>query len=253
METAFIRKGEDKMKHANIVEFEVYGDYALFSDPVTRVGGEKNSYQVPTYEAIKGVLHSIYWKPTIIWVIDKVRVMNQIQTESKGIRPIKYNSNKNDLSYYTYLKNCRYQVQAHFEWNENRENLKDDRNENKHFYVAKRMIERGGRRDVFLGARECQAYVEPCEFGTGEGAYDDTPEIDYGIMYHGITYADEAYSDDTDDMMTVRMWHCVMKNGIISFDRPEKCIHRSVRKMGIKEFGQNYNNFSGIGEFKEVE
>ena len=131
--------------------------------------------------------------------------------------------------------------------------MKDDRNENKHFYVAKRMIERGGRRDVFLGARECQAYVEPCEFGTGEGAYDDTPEIDYGIMYHGITYADEAYSDDTYDMMTVRMWHCVMKNGIISFDRPEKCIHRSVRKMGIKEFGQNYNNFSGIGEFKEVE
>lgn len=39
--------------HSNIVEFEVYGDYALFSDPIMRVGGEKCSYQVPTYEALK--------------------------------------------------------------------------------------------------------------------------------------------------------------------------------------------------------
>ena len=64
------------------------GAYALFSEPVTRVGGEKSSYMVPTYEALKGILHSIYWKPTIIWIVDEVRVMNPIQTETKGIRPI---------------------------------------------------------------------------------------------------------------------------------------------------------------------
>ena len=39
-----------KMRYPNIVEFQVSGDYALFSDPLTRVGGEKFSYQVPTYE-----------------------------------------------------------------------------------------------------------------------------------------------------------------------------------------------------------
>ena len=54
------------MEHPNIVTFEVFGDYALFSDPVMRVGGEKASYQIPTYEALKGILHSIYWKPTIV-------------------------------------------------------------------------------------------------------------------------------------------------------------------------------------------
>lgn len=32
------------MHHPNIVEFEVYGPYVLFSDPLMRVGGEKNSY-----------------------------------------------------------------------------------------------------------------------------------------------------------------------------------------------------------------
>lgn len=98
-----------KTEHPNIVEFEVYGDYALFSDPLMRLGGEKCSYQVPTYEALKGILSSVYWKPTFIWRILDVRVMNPIQTEVKGIRPIKY-SGGNDLAYYTYLKSCRYQV-----------------------------------------------------------------------------------------------------------------------------------------------
>ena len=83
-----------KTKHPNIVEFQVSGPYALFSDPIMRVGGEKCTYQIPTYEAMKGIMMSVYWKPTIIWYIDKVRVMKPIQTEVKGIRPIKYNGGK---------------------------------------------------------------------------------------------------------------------------------------------------------------
>ncbi len=31
------------------------------------------------------------------------------------------------------------------------------------------MIARGGRRGIFPGTRECQAYVEPCHFGSGPG------------------------------------------------------------------------------------
>lgn len=136
-------------KKRNTVEFEVVGDRALFSDPITRVGGEKTSYYVPTYEALKGIISSVYWKPTFIWIIDAVRVMNPIQTASEGIRTKNYNGG-NDLSLYTYLRNVRYQVQAHFIWNENRPELIQDRNENKHHNIAKRMIQRGGRRDVFL-------------------------------------------------------------------------------------------------------
>ena len=239
--------------HDNIVEFEVYGDYALFSDVTTRAGGEKCSYLVPTYEALKGVLHSIYWKPTIIWVIDKVRVMNQIQTETKGIRTIKYNKIKADLSYYTYLKDCRYQVQAHFIWNENRPELASDRNENKHHNIAKRLIAKGGRRDVFLGTRECQAYVEPCVFKEGKSFYEEIPELSFGLMYHGITYADEAYSDETKGKMSVRFWNPVMRNGVIEFPKPEQCpVVREIREMDMKPFGIPENNFSGILEFGEV-
>ncbi len=240
------------MEHQNIVEFELFGDCALFSDPLMRVGGEKCSYQVPTYEALKGALSSIYWKPTLIWVIDAVRVMNPIQTAVKGIRPIKYNGG-NELAYYTYLVNCRYQVRAHFEWNENRPELASDRNENKHHNIARRMIERGGRRDVFLGTRECQGYVAPCVFGEGAGHYDELPELAFGLMYHGIIYADEAYSEQTAGKMTARFWRPVMKNGVITFSRPDECeIIKPLGDMEMKPFGEQLGNFSGLREFGEV-
>ncbi len=268
------------MQYENSVEFEVEGELALFSDPITRTGGEKLSYQVPTYEAIKGILNSIYWKPTFIWVVDKIRVMNPIQTETKGIRPIKY-SGGNDLSYYTYLKKCRYQVKAHFIWNENRPELACDRNENKHHNIAKRMLERGGRRDIFLGTRECQAYVKPCVYGEGKGFYDEIPELSFGVMFHGITYPDEAYSDETRGtlteeicqegsereygILTVRLRNTVMRFGEIEFCSQNNfslsmadalsevyggCIQRPVRKMKIKHFEDKLNNFSGLKEFE---
>lgn len=234
------------MRYPNLVEFEVFGDYGLFTDPIFRVGGEKCTYQVPTYEALKGILSSVYWKPTIIWYIDAVRVMHQIQTEVKGIRPIRYNDGGNELAYYTYLKNCRYQVRAHFEWNENRPELSGDLNENKHHEMAKRMICKGGRRDIFLGTRECQGYVEPCTFGAGEGFYDTLPELSFGLMYHGITYADESYSPETRDAMTARFWYPAIKQGIITFPRPEECtIHKHLRKMPMKSFGEG--NFQVCG------
>ena len=240
-------------RYPNVVEFEVTGDYGLFSDPIMRVGGEKCSYQIPTYEAVKGMLSSVYWKPTFIWYVDEIRVMNPIQTEVKGIRPIKYSGGGNDLSYYTYLKNCRYQVRAHFEWNENRPELACDRNENKHHEIARKMIVKGGRRDIFLGTRECQGYVEPCVFGEGAGAYDDLPELSFGLMYHGITYADEAYSDETAGKMTARFWRPVMKKGVIQFPRPEACaILKPLREMEIKPFGEQFDNFTGLKEFGEV-
>ena len=239
-------------RYDNIVEFQVTGDYALFSDPILRVGGEKCSYQVPTYEALKGILSSVYWKPTIVWYIDRVRIVNRIQTEVKGVRPIKFGGG-NDLSYYTYLKDCVYDVQAHFEWNDNRPELAADRDENKHHNIAKRMIERGGRRDIFLGTRECQGYVEPCVFDEGRSVYEDTPELAFGLMYHGITYADEAWSEETKGHMTVNFWYPVMKNGVIEFLRPEDCpLHKTVKEMDIKPFGETENNFSGLKEFGEV-
>lgn len=218
------------MQYPNSVMFKAWGRYALFTDPLTRIGGEKYSYQVPTYEALKGILSSVYWKPTIVWVIDKVRVMKPIRTQSRGARPIKYQSGRNDLSIYTYLADVEYQVQAHFEWNESRPDLAHDRNDHKHYWIARRMIERGGRRDVFLGTRECQGYVEPCEFGESKSFYDDYGEMSFGVMFHGFDYPDEGEPGE----FWARLWRAKMIDGVIEFpkrDNPKEIIRKFVRPM----------------------
>lgn len=216
------------MEKENTVEFKVSGKYALFTDPLTKIGGEKCSYHIPTYEALKGVLSSVYWKPTIIWIIDRVRVMKRIRTQTRSAKPVKYGSGGNDLAIYTYLADVEYQVQAHFQWNMNRKDMEKDRNENKHFFVAKRMIDKGGRRDIFLGARECQGYVEACRFGEGRSDYDDYGEIAFDLMFHGFDYPDELGKDE----LHARFWRPKMIDGKIDFVRPEECtIRKLVRPM----------------------
>ncbi|TEB12457.1 CRISPR-associated protein Cas5 [Pelotomaculum sp. FP] len=223
----------------NKVEFKVHGKYALFTDPLTKIGGEKCSYQIPTYQAIKGIMESIYWKPTIIWVIDKVRVIKAIKTQTKSAKPINY-SGGNSLSIYTYLSDVEYQVQAHFEWNLKRDDMAKDRNENKHFFVARRMIERGGRRDIFLGARECQGYVESCQFGEGNSHYEQYGELAFDLMFHGFDYPDESGKNE----LHARFWRPKMVNGIVEFIRPEDCI---IRRF-VKPMSSNIPRSVGLEE-----
>ena len=215
----------------NSIEFKVYGNYALFTDPLTKLGGEKMSYQIPTYQAIKGIIESIYWKPTIVMVVDAIRIMNPIKMESKGMRPIEYGGG-NSLAHYTYLKDVCYHVKAHFEFNEHRPDLAFDRNEGKHYAILKRSLEAGGRRDIFLGARECQAYVEPIDFDEGDSFYDGA-DLHFGTMVHGFNYPDETGVDE----LAVRLWQPEMKNGVITFLRPEDCSQiQSIKQMKPKEF-----------------
>ena len=221
----------------NSIFFTVRGSYALFTDPLTRIGGEKCSYHVPTYEALKGIAKSIYWKPTFVWVVDRVRVMKRIQTEAKSVKPRKWHEAGNELSIYTYLRDVEYQVVAHFEWNQYRKDLEVDQIGGKHHACAKRMILKGGRQDVFLGTRECQGYVEPCTFGEGAGDLDNAGELALGLMFHGFDYPDETGGN----MLRARFWRPTMRNGVIEFPRPGKCpLIRDIRSMipnqpGIKQ------------------
>ena len=123
------------------------------------------------------------------------------------------------------------------------------------------MIEKGGRRDVFLGTRECQAYVEPCTFGEGQGYYDDTPELAFGLMFHGFTYPDEGGNED----LTARFWAPVMRKGIIDFIRPEDCpclsytsleeqVHSLVLPKDAHQLGLmavSYTHLAKVNEFGE--
>jgi len=168
--------------------------------------------------------------------------MKRIRTQTRSAKPIEYGGGGNSLAIYTYLADVEYQVQAHFEWNIHREDMANDRNENKHYFVAKRMIDKGGRRDIFLGARECQGYVEPCKFGEGKSDYDGYGEIAFDLMVHGFDYPDEHGKDE----LHARFWRPKMIDGNIDFIRPEVCtIRKLVRPMkanppasvGLKEEG----------------
>lgn len=235
-------------KERNSIEFKVFGRYALFSDPITRVGGEKFTYQVPTYQALVGIAESIYWKPTFTWVVDAIRVMKKIQTESKGTKTLQmdgiYPSMRSpskikeagisDLSYYTYLRDVEYQVLAHFEWNTHHPELIADRDENKHHNIAKRCVMRGGRRDIFLGTRECQGYAEPCTFGEGTSPYDDYGKLHFGVMFHGFDYPEHTGKGE----FSKRLWKWSrMKDGVIDFRESWKELETQlVRPMEATRF-----------------
>jgi CRISPR-associated protein Cas5d len=222
----------------NTLEFKVYAKFALFTDPLTRIGGEKCSYHLPTYEALKGIAKSIYWKPTLIWVIDAVRIMKPIRTQTKGMKPLEYTRGGNTLAIYTFLSDVEYHVRAHFIWNEARPELEPDRIDGKHFAIARRSLEKGGRQDIFLGTRDCQGYVKPCDFDSGIGHYDNAGELAYGLMFHGFDYPDETGGNN----LVSRFWHPTLRNGHLEFPRPEACeIRKIVRPMEVKVFGLGKN------------
>jgi CRISPR-associated protein Cas5d len=59
------------------ITIRVRGEYALFTRPEMKV--ERVSYDVITPSAARGIIEAIYWKPAIRWVIDRIRVLNEIQ------------------------------------------------------------------------------------------------------------------------------------------------------------------------------
>ncbi len=214
-------------------EFLVQGNQALFTDPLTGLGGENASLPFPTYEALVGICESIYWKPTLRWVIEVVRVMKPIRFYVQGVKTRSFSNEDTGLHGYSYLWDVAYQVRAYFVWNPDRPDLAADRNMKKHEHIAERALHAGGRRDVFLGTRECQAYVEPMAFGSTEGYYDDTGCQQFGLTYHGIDYPKAR----TEQAM-IRFWYPAMTDGVVAFIAPADCPVRRVCQSKLTDFYQ---------------
>jgi CRISPR-associated protein Cas5d len=148
------------------------------------------------------------------------------------------------------LTDVSYNVTAHFEFNRNRPDLEDDFCENKHYFIMKRCIEKGGRRDIFLGSRECQAYVEPAV--SKSGYYASMGDMEFGLMYHSLSYPDE----NGQDKLFAKFWRPKMANGTIEFCRPDECEKEVfVKNMEIKKFsGLNFSNtddtINNLGELE---
>ncbi len=139
----------------------VEGDYACFTRPEFKV--ERVSYDVPTPGALEGLLKSVYWKPAICYVIDRIIVFRPIdfmnirrnevkdkvsysavksQMDGRGGDPCIYTSEKRSQRAAIVLKDVKYGIEFHFEMTGFR-NEDEPEPEKKHFNIIKRRLEKG--------------------------------------------------------------------------------------------------------------
>lgn len=191
----------------------VEGDYACFTRPEMKV--ERVSYDVPTPSALVGMLKSIYWKPAIRYVIDKIVVFSPIQfmnvrrNEVKDKLPLsavngQMKDASKDISIYSdesrtqraslLLKNVRYGVEFHFEMT-GIQSDHDDESKEKHFNIMKRRLEKGCHfRTPCLGCSEFP--VRRIELVENFPLSEIAPEIlamgdtDFGFMLYGMKFRD---------------------------------------------------------------
>lgn len=191
----------------------VEGDYACFTRPEMKV--ERVSYDVPTPSALIGMLKSVYWKPAIRYVIDRIVVFNPIdfmnvrRNEVKDKVPLssvktQMKGGKKDISIYAgstrnqratlLLKNVKYGVEFHFELTGLKSDNADE-GEEKHYNIIKRRLENGQHfRTPCLG---CSEFPVRSMRLVGEFATDEiSPEIlsmgdtDLGFMLYGMRFED---------------------------------------------------------------
>jgi CRISPR-associated protein Cas5d len=192
------------------IKIRISGDYALFTRPEMKV--ERVSYDVITPSAARGVIESVYWKPAIRWVIDKIHVLNEIEftnirrnevsekaSESEARRRMNGTTHEPMFLAATenrqqraalVLKNVDYIIEAHFEITE-KAGAEDT--VEKHYNIALRRLRKGQHFSApCLGTREFGAKVVLIEDG------DAMPASRLGNMELGWMLYDLDFSDPKD-------------------------------------------------------
>ena len=191
----------------------VEGDYACFTRPELKV--ERVSYDVPTPGALEGLLKSVYWKPAIRYVIDKIIVFQDIdfinirrnevkekvllsavksQMNGKGGDPCIYTSESRSQRASMVLKNVKYGIEFHFELTGLKSEGETD-SENKHYNIIKRRLEKGQWfRIPCLGCSEFPVkrieLVEAFDERLISSKILEMGDVDLGYMSYKVMFAD---------------------------------------------------------------
>lgn len=220
----------------------VEADYALFTRPENKV--ERVSYAVPTPSALEGMLKSIFWKPAVKYVIDKIVVFNPVvyvnvrRNEVK--EKVKYpavksqmNGGGGDPRIYTkeiisqrastVLKDVKYGVEFHFEMTGIRSERESESPE-KYAAMIRRRIEKGQHfSEPFMGCREFPVKSISLVDDFDYSAIDPSLYFkrDLGNMLYGLEFKDDArkktewkkeyFSDEADAVY----YHPQMVDGVI--------------------------------------
>ena len=191
----------------------VEGDYACFTRPELKV--ERVSYDVPTPGALEGLLKSIYWKPAIRYVVDKIIVFQAIdfvnirrnevkdkvllsavksQMNKKGGDPCIYAAESRSQRASMVLKNVKYGIEFHFELTGLRCDQEND-GENKHYNIIKRRLEKGQYfRTPCLGCSEFPVkrleLVDEFDEKLISREILEMGDVDLGYMSYKVMFAD---------------------------------------------------------------
>lgn len=193
----------------------VEGDYACFARAEMKL--ERVSYDVPPPGALEGLLKSVYWKPSIRYVIDKIVVFNPIdfvnvrrnevkdkvsfsavksQMNGKGGDPCVYTSEERSQRAAMILKEVRYGVEFHFELT----GLKNENEidaEKKHYNIIKRRLEKGQWfRTPCLGCSEFPVksikLVDDFDLSGIDGSILALGDVDLGFMSYRVCFEDNG-------------------------------------------------------------
>lgn len=193
----------------------VEGDYACFTRPELKV--ERVSYDVPPPGALEGMLKSVYWKPAIRYVIDRIIVFHPIdfmnvrrnevkdkvllsavksQMSGKGGDPGIYTSLSRSQRSSMILKDVKYGVEFHFELTGLRSEEEED-GENKHYSILKRRLEKGQYfRTPCLGCSEFPVkkmeLVDAFDENLISSAILNMGDVDLGYMSYRVAFQDEG-------------------------------------------------------------
>lgn len=227
----------------------VEGDYACYTR--TEMKTERVSYDVPPPGALEGMLKSIYWKPAIRYVIDKIIVFNPIdfinirrnevknkvlfskiknQMNGKGDDPSIRTSEERSQRAAMILKNVKYGIEFHFELT----GLKNDNEtdaEKKHYNIIKRRLERGQCfRTPCLGCSEFPvksiSLVDDFDLNQISKSILNSGDVDLGFMSYKVHFDDKGIPINNDwdnpkfsDKATTQYYRPHMINGIIDVEK----------------------------------
>lgn len=221
-------------------DVKITGKKAMFTDPISKIGGEKTSYHIPTRESLKGLIKSVYWKPTFDVVIDKFRVMNEISTHTETLKGIHSNSEGNVIYLYTYLVNVCYHVRFHLEWEEDRKEFEKDRNYAKHSEIMRKHLMGRWHLNPYLGTSECRIEdIGLYDFDKDNGFYDDISKS-FGIMFREYEYPKQHGKQIKNKVL----FNAFMNKGVVNFSEYDEKFVSIVKNQKFGAFTNNVSIFS---------
>ena len=213
------------------IKLHVWGERACFTRPEMKV--ERVSYDVMTPSAARGILEAIYWKPSIRWIVDRIRVLMPIHFENIRRNEVASKIPKNSvtaamkdasktLSLFIetdrqqraamVLRNVGYIVEAHFEALD-----KDGENEGKHLDIFNRRVQHGQCfNQPYFGCREFPVFFEPVDSNTPDAIRETR---DLGWMLYDMHFGPKNKKGQQN--ISPMFFHAQMTEGCVDVPHPE--------------------------------